>query len=544
MAFALGGGRMDPVQRAREEATAQRGGPESGTFVPEVATGPGAVAVATVAKLVACALFLVAVLRFGWVSDDAFITIRSVDHLLAGNGFSVHADMRVQAFTSPGWALLCVPFLALTGDPYPALVLPALFCVVGLSIVVSRGLRRTPERVPFVLLLLGASSSFLAYCTSGLENPLSHVLLAAFCLERLARGNRPTAAGYWLGAGLFLTRYDLVLLVLPSLLSCTALHLREGMRKLIAPLTAALLWPLFATFYYGFPLPNTAYAKLNVKLPPGASLGRGAEYLLDSAARDPIVLVTILCSCLLVLRRGVPWAVRALQGGVVLYVAYVVSIGGDFMSGRFLTACFLMSVLVAVERLGPVFVQMPRAALVLSLPVLFLFFEHFRGREPNQRSAECRVGTTGIVDERDCYVEHMGLAQNLSSPKWKEHGYIADFRKVLKKTKDTVVPFGVIGMVSYAKPKQVHIVETYALSEPLLARIRVEPEGAWRAGHFPRPLPEGYLESLRTGENLLQDPCLRDLHAHLTQATTRPLWSWERLRALARLNSSSFTCPS
>lgn len=535
-----------PLSSSRTAAV--KAGPASGFFLPHVGAGPTsspwAASPAILAELAAGALFLVAVVRMGWVSDDAFITIRSVDHFLAGKGFSVHPDMRVQAFTSPAWALLCLPFLAATGSPYAALVLPCLCCALGLVVVLRRGLRDAPGQAALVFLALSTSSAFVSFSTSGLENALAHLLLAGFCLQRRKNEGRSAAAVFWLGAGLFLTRVDWAFLLLPSLAWCTARDVRRAFRKALLPAGAVLAWLGLATWYYGFPLPNTAYAKLNVELPLASQLGRGVEYLLDSAARDPIVSIVMLCSSLLVLRRGVAWSVRALQGGAMLYVVYVVAIGGDFMSGRFLTGSYLVSVLVAVELLAPAVQAAPRTQGLLAVPLVLLLVPQLQGRPADQRSADCRVGATGIVDERDCYVDSTGLGQNLSVAKWKTHGYLAELRKVSKKTKGDVVVFDLVGLAGYGTDRPLHIVERFALTDPLLARIRVEPKGRWRAGHFSRELPEGYLESLRRGRNLVRDPCLRRLHGDLTQVTRGPLWSWERMKAIARLNTSSSTCRS
>src|SRR5207244_3790766 len=103
------------------------------------------------------------------------------------------------------------------------------------------------------------------------------------------------------------------------------------------------------------------------------------------------------------------------------------------------------------------------------------------------------------VDERHCYLEHTGLAQNLRRPKWREHKYVKDFEKAAQATKDHYMVFDVVGMAMYANTAEKHIVERYALSEPLLARITYVAKPDWRVGHFFREVPTGYLESLRSG---------------------------------------------
>jgi arabinofuranosyltransferase len=240
-------------------------------------------------------------------------------------------------------------------------------------------------------------------------------------------------------------------------------------------------------------------------------------------------------------RRQVALAPRMLLLGVALYIGYVVAIGGDFMGGRFFTTCFLMAAMVAAELIEPLheYVLPVTAAAGLLLAVSGL-----SDRRTDRNSTECRPPLTGIVDERECYVEHTGLAQNIRVQKWKEHGYLADLRRALTKNKDQVVLWNSIGMAPYGAPREVHLVEEYSLSEPFLARIRFKPGEQWRPGHYGRPVPPGYLESLRSGENQLKVPCLRDLYDRLELATRGPLWSWPRVRAIWELNTSRRTCKS
>jgi arabinofuranosyltransferase len=62
----------------------------------------------------------------------------------------------------------------------------------------------------------------------------------------------------------------------------------------------------------------------------------------------------------------------------------------------------------------------------------------------------------------------------------------------------------------------------------------------WRIGHFRREVPPGYADTLRTGQNLIADPNLADYYEPLRLATRGPLWSWERLAAVWRLNTGQY----
>src|SRR5690606_31660178 len=103
-----------------------------------------------------------------------------------------------------------------------------------------------------------------------------------------------------------------------------------------------LLWEVFSLMYFGFPVPNTAFAKLSTGVPNSALIFQGLDYLLNSINWDPILFFTIgLAGVTLYLQRN--WKQIFLFAGVLLYLVYVVKIGGDFMAGRFLTAPLLVA---------------------------------------------------------------------------------------------------------------------------------------------------------------------------------------------------------
>ena len=91
-----------------------------------------------------------------------------------------------------------------------------------------------------------------------------------------------------------------------------------------------------------------------------------------------------------------------------------------------------------------------------------------------------------------------------------------------------------IGMDAYMAGPQIHLVDAYALCDPLLARIPSD-ETIGRPGHWIRPVPRGYLETLKTGTNLLEDPVLARLWEDIHLATRAPLATPGRPAAILRL---------
>ena len=69
---------------------------------------------------------------------------------------------------------------------------------------------------------------------------------------------------------IMLNRLDAGLLVLPAMLVRTyQMGWRPGVKAVAIGVVPMVIWELFSIIYYGFPFPNTAYAKLSNGVPPG-----------------------------------------------------------------------------------------------------------------------------------------------------------------------------------------------------------------------------------------------------------------------------------
>jgi arabinofuranosyltransferase len=282
-------------------------------------------------------------IRTAWMSDDAEITLRCVMNFIHGYGPTFNVDERVQAFTHPLWFLLISSLTLILRNIFTATFALSFVCsLLTLWLLMSRVAIGTAAGIIATGALI-LSKAFVDYSTSGLENPLSHLLLVYGVLlgvEYVAAANRsPVPTLTVLGLS-YLCRPDLVLLVVPFfmlILRRSYKTPRDTIKMLGLALAPELLWTAFSLFYYGAPFPNTAYAKLGTGIPANELIRQGFVYFSDSLARDPITLTLITTGVLLAVYS---WSasLSAIAAGMVLYLLYVMSIGGDFMSGRFLTA--------------------------------------------------------------------------------------------------------------------------------------------------------------------------------------------------------------
>ncbi len=484
-------------------------------------------------------LFAAVVVRLAWLSDDAYITFRVVDNAAAGLGLTWNSAERVQAYTHPLWLFFLLAGRLATGELYYTTIwLSVALSVAAAALVVYR---RPPLVAVLGVAVLALSRAFVDFSTSGLENALSHLLLAAFLA--LWFGRPPDAPGFddcrlfalALLAGLLaLNRSDALLLALPALLY--ALWRRRSAR---AALWVALgflplaLWTAFSLFYYGFPFPNTAYAKLATGIPAPALARQGWLYLLNSLRWDPLTLAAIGAAVVLGVasRRG---AVVAVAAGITLYVLYVVCIGGDFMSGRFLTLPLLAAVMLLVEFLSYRYTKAQLLALASAAVLLLALAGHVPVWLAGNPTGDAARRDGDIADERAYYTPNTGLFTDRVPHPWAEQGL------VLRAEGPAVVEHGNVGFLGYYAGPAVHIIDRNGLTDPLLARLPVRDPAGWRIGHFRRSVPAGYAETLRGGVNVIADANLAAYYEPLRLVTRGPLWDRARLSTVWRLNTGAY----
>ena len=475
--------------------------------------------------------FMLVWLRTAWLSDDAGISMRVVLNFISGSGPVFNVDERVQSFTHPLWFLLLSFLVWLTGELYYTTLALSLACTLAvyLLVLLAPGLSTRQRLLVFVLLL--GSRAFTDFSSSGLENPLSHLLLLLFtgALYRWVPGSTRSGALLLIASLLILNRQDLVLLVAPAL-ALWAWQNRAWQTQRGSIVLAALplvLWFGFSLVYFGVPFPNTAYAKLATGVERADLWMQGLHYLADSLARDYLTLPVIALATLLALLRG-DASDRALALGVLSYLLYLVSIGGDFMSGRFLSAPLMVSALLLARRCPLALYWPVGLALVLSLasprPVLLSGGDF---RDPQESSR-------GVMDERAFYYPNTGLwsapdpaiAVGLRKLDWS----FQQQRKVRE-----VYTLGLAGLQS---GPEVHVYDPLGIADPLVSRLPQGYGDNWRPGHFQRRIPVGLHESLELDANRIAHPELAAYYDDLRLLVRGPLWTRERWGAIWRVNTS------
>jgi len=487
-------------------------------------------------------LYAIVLVLTAWLSDDAFLSFRCADNFVHGYGLRWNVAERVQVFSNPLWTFATAGLLAITREIWAtALVFSGIvsLAAVGLFAMWSGW---TWAGVAGLTALL-VSRAFVDFSTSGLENPLLHLLLVAFLLAlRAAASSTRAWRPFLIGALLATTRDDALLLVLPALLFLLrGRPRRAALRDAFLGLSPFLLWKLIALVYFGFPAPNTAYAKLAAGVSWTELVPQALHYFANSLRWDPITLIAITGGAVCGFRARSGW-MRAVVAGIALYLLYILRIGGDFMSGRFFAAPLVLAAALGVHALRGARVRPALAAVAVLLAYGALFPRSPFRTGKNYRQTvlhEVLTDAHGVTDERAHW-------HRFSNPLCREAGQrmpsYAGVEWGLQQRATgvhDVQRVNVVGMRGFYAGPGLHLLEGFGLEDPLLARLPMPAGTNWRIGHFPRPIPDGYIETLATGQNHIADSTIARYWDQLALVTRGPLWSSPRFAAIVRLNARS-----
>ena len=463
-------------------------------------------------------LFCVILLRNSWLSDDCYITMRSVFNFTHGYGPVFNVGERVQSFTHPLWMLLISIIYKITKETFFSLQ----FLSIGVSMLaayfIAFKILRAEWKAVAAIGILCLSKSFIDYNSSGLENCLTHLLLAGFLWIWLSQTRENKL--FWLSliaAFEVVNRMDTLLLLLPAL---TVEWLRKPSFKAVLQVSLGflplLVWISFAIIYYGFIFPNTAYSKLNTGIPAGETWQQGFFYFLNSLELDPITLILIIGAIVFVFfssqQRKSNWPIAL---GMLIYLVYVMKAGGDFMSGRFLSATVMISVILIAQSIERKFLHLAFLGALLFFGLLSPGFPLLT-RPANEQTFKLSVDARGIADEKSFWESRGSLLKaSRQSPLLQAEKYLASHQNPVDKP--SVELIGPVGLEGYKLGPSTVLIDYVGLVDPLLARLPTLYDPGWRIGHFNRVVPRGYVNSVAAGENQFEDPRMGEYYRRLSE---------------------------
>jgi hypothetical protein len=301
-----------------------------------------------------------------YLVDDAYISLRYLRQLVAGNGLVYNVGEHVEGYSNFLWIMLLAPGAAL-GIPILTLTrILGVVCTVG-AITCTWGLvRRLSPGTPaagVAAIVIAALTPVAFWSMGGLEAPLVAALLAGLGWSLAARqtSRMEWQTGLLLGL-LPLARPEMVIvgaLLLAIELGSTV----RGTRRWVSPTLIRQTIPLLAIFipytiwritYFGNLLPTTVRAKstgLNLR-----SLVRGGYYFWDFMSHNGIMLIVALAliGVGLGLNGGNRRVILRFSLITLVYMALVAMAGGDWMpESRLLVPLFpFLIALAAVGAMG------------------------------------------------------------------------------------------------------------------------------------------------------------------------------------------------
>lgn len=482
-----------------------------------------------------------------WLCDDAYITFRTIDNFVHGHGLRWNVSERVQGYTHPLWLFVVSIVYFVTREFFCSVLTLQIFLTLATLIIIGIKIAPTLERGVILIAILALSKSFVDYSTSGLENALSHFLLAGFFVIYFRENSRYRLLNLILIlSAAILTRLDHLLIYFPALLyeAIQNSKIEHGTKRSFKNVLVYgaigfapfIIWESFSLIYYGFLFPNTAYSKIGNGIPKSELVLQGFEYFNDSLSLDPVTLYTIIFALVVIALNRKPREMT-IGAGMLFYAVYIVSIGGDFMSGRFFSSLVLCAAVVLVRLLpeskNGYFVAFSVSVMFLSITAMFPSIGQFY-QEKHPRIME----KTGIADEYRTYYPYLTLIgndviQTVPIHKWIDRGL--KYRK-----EGTSFPInGGVGLTGYYAGSEIHIIDNMGLTEPLCARLptakRSKRKG-WRVGHYYCVLPDGYVDTLKTDKNQIKDANLAKYYDKLSLIVRGDLLSQERLLEILKMN--------
>jgi arabinofuranosyltransferase len=491
--------------------------------------------------------YFVLVLKTAWLGDDSFITFRTVDNFIHGYGLTWNIEERVQAYTNTLWMFAVSAIYFITRDIFiSAMLLSVTFICLALYYLKKSAAGKVSFLVVFFSLIM--SKAFIDYSTSGLENPMTFFLLALFYSQYFDL--RPPKNRTFLlsltASMIFLDKPDAVLLVILPLIYSFIYEKQKSLLQALAGFAPVITWEIFSIIYYGFPLPNTFYAKLFAGVPSMSVLIQGIKYTANSLSMDPLTLVISICGIIAGLySTGIKKKLFA--AGIIIYLLYVIKAGGDFMTGRFFTPAEFMGALLLS---GVSFDRVKNSWIAAFAAVIFFGFisPYYSASRAFTPQKYFYGKFSNVTDERQFYfLDDYGIKSVLSEvikrgdTKLDFSGFALDGLrlKAYAGDKRTVSRAVAAGMRSFFAGPSSYVIDEAALADAFLARVPFDGT-RWRPGHVSRASVDGYYESLVQQANVIKDPEYAKLYDKINIVTKGPLFSSERWKAIWELNTGNY----
>jgi arabinofuranosyltransferase len=449
---------------------------------------------------VICLIFVILCFQTKFVQDDSYITFRYVENFINGHGLVFNIGEKVEGYTNFLWLILLSVFALLGMNiidisqylsvGFGVMTLIMTYKVSSLIILndssqlrkskVSGQVEESPERLLNLIpvILTASVGAFQYWSISGMETSMFVALCLLAIYYYLRDMNKPDIIiSYPLVLFLAsLTRpegqYVFGIIILHKIIMTFKVNRSGAVKELLSRnnlityavyIVPTLLFMLFRLAYYGYPFPNTFYAKTGFS---AVYLQTGWEYFWDFASGYLLWGIAFISPLFLFKRKEIFSQVLLLFMLYFMYTIYVISIGGDVLPlyrffyfvgplvfilfGKVLTLFYfyLRSNVTGGKPIGAV-------SLVLIGVIVYGWYNYSSQKEEIQQKMELENGL----------VAKMQIAGEWFNTKQQEKGEVLD------------VGATTIGALSYYAGNKVNIIDMLGLTDEEVA-------------HNPQPIPE------------------------------------------------------
>ncbi len=289
------------------------------------------------------------------IQDDSYITFRYVKNFINGDGLTFNPGEHVEGFSSLLWVLI-LSLTTLLGSEIvsTAQLLGVLFgaaviiLLLPLSKLIFKKLNNNDEGVnPAFLVgssfMIAFNGAFQYWAISGMETTLFVLLITAALYFYLSQKN---SKQFFLSSFLFMmsslarpeTNLIFAIILFHLLIISTKVETGKSVVKKIFSkknivffaiyLIPNLLYLIFRLFYYGYPLPNTFYAKTGSSI---EYFTTGIDYTIDFMKTYMLWGLIYLAPAYLMFKKKLKDKMLLLFIITLCYTVYVILVGGDVL---------------------------------------------------------------------------------------------------------------------------------------------------------------------------------------------------------------------
>ncbi len=438
-----------------------------------------------------------------WISEDAFITLRHVENFISGYGPVFNIGERVEGFSHVLWFYMVSLFRWSGVTIKASVIIPSLIFSFSALYIFLFKIRVSDERkevLNFSAPALLAASAFIDFGTSGLESPLSYLLLIIYS-KMLLEGSfhkKPEIFGMIIALLVF-TRPDFgIFLILNIIFFVYELYRKRIKFKFLLnfslfSIVPLFLYEIFRMGYYAAIFPNPFYTKTG----SGSYFSAGINYFLDFSEGSLFLPVVVFALLILIFKKDKSDGRILLLLSGFTHLFFIVRGGGDFMHGRFLLPSFILLSAGTIGIFDEYFSSSEIKRISAVFLIAFIFIIGLFVKPAQKRGHYFNRG--GISDERFAYYKDKNIPLKYLFKEniifmWKTIG--ENYHYIAEKAKLKIrVAYKNVGFIGYYAGKRVFVLDKLGLTDPIVSRLKIKKRG--RPGHEKyAPFPYLYYREL------------------------------------------------